>query len=464
MGILDWLSPGRRNRSSNAIVFKPIYPPRHVPGHLTYFGGDPTLSRALAWPLGPQTGEPITFVGQVDLAKLPDVPLRSTLPPSGVLHFFANNDDFGESAVLFSDVPAEQLVETRPPDNAPDLYASYPLSRTLAWALSAVPRRDAYPKWLVEPVACPTHSPDEPELSEETFARMFPAPQPTALLPPFPKDNTADLWIPDATFPYLWAYVESWCKLLLEDGSYLYLTKDQKQEPGIARECAEWIAKAQSRGPLTRTTANDVGEFWNWVRSIDTRVRTARPGATIADYGLSIAKGTATPADRAALVQILKRPEMVWRNALQTIPQQAERIASGALGGQEANSFLEWLDGMVRAGGGPQPMNQTTRSTLREVTNLLLGYGHDVTGAIPPAAIEANTELHWPRAAARHQMFGHLQIDRGSSRTEHLLMQFSSSKGMYWTWGDVGEFLFWIRDADLKSRRFDRVIGEIECS
>ncbi|MEW6642854.1 MAG: DUF1963 domain-containing protein [Pseudomonadota bacterium] len=61
-------------------------------------------------------------------------------------------------------------------------------------------------------------------------------------------------------------------------------------------------------------------------------------------------------------------------------------------------------------------------------------------------------------------MFGHQQSDYGSSKTHHLLMQFSSSDGMYWTWGDVGEFLFWITDDDLRRRRFDQVLGEIESS
>jgi uncharacterized protein YwqG len=46
--------------------------------------------------------------------------------------------------------------------------------------------------------------------------------------------------------------------------------------------------------------------------------------------------------------------------------------------------------------------------------------------------------------------------------THHLLMQFSSSDGMCWTWGDAGEFLFWIIDDDLRERRFDRVHATIE--
>ena len=82
-----------------AIVFNPVYPPRHDHRELTYFGGYPTLSRKLAWPLGPETGQPITFLGQVDLSKLPRIP-KNALPSKGVLHFFGNNSEPEEAAVL----------------------------------------------------------------------------------------------------------------------------------------------------------------------------------------------------------------------------------------------------------------------------------------------------------------------------------------------------------------------------
>jgi uncharacterized protein YwqG len=47
-------------------------------------------------------------------------------------------------------------------------------------------------------------------------------------------------------------------------------------------------------------------------------------------------------------------------------------------------------------------------------------------------------------------------------RTHHLLMQISSSDGMDWTWGDLGEIYFWITDYDLRQQRFDRVLSRIE--
>ncbi|MEW6642855.1 MAG: DUF1963 domain-containing protein [Pseudomonadota bacterium] len=363
--MMDWLYFGRRRRALEAIVFKPIYPPRKEPGNLTYFGGYPTLSRGRPWPLGRETGQPITFIGQVELSKLPQVPQRRALPSSGVLHFFGNNDDFGESAVLFSEGGSGQLVETAPPNNARNLYAKYPLNRKLAWALPAVSRPDAYPKWWMEPVACPTSPPGDQETNRNTFAQVFPDREATASLSPFIEKGTIDLWIPDAMFPYLWIYIELWCNLLLADATYLHFRKDQKHEPNMARECEAWIKRAQSRGPLIRTTATDVAEFWNWVRSLDTRVRNALPGTAIADYGMRIVNGTATPADRTALQQLLKRPELVWRNALQTIPRQAEKVASGELGSKAADDFLNWLNRVRDLGGTAFERNNTAHVARR---------------------------------------------------------------------------------------------------
>src|SRR5262252_8462923 len=128
------------NRPLEAIVFKPVYPPKYDLADLTYFGGYPTLSRKLAWPIGPKSGQPLTFVGQADLSKLPRIP-ENTLPSAGVLHFFSDQGDYGhpDAAVLFSDDGAESLGETSPPENLPILYdQNYCWNMHPGWATSAV--------------------------------------------------------------------------------------------------------------------------------------------------------------------------------------------------------------------------------------------------------------------------------------------------------------------------------------
>jgi Domain of unknown function (DUF1963) len=460
-----------------AIVFKPIYPPRNDPADRTYFGGYPTLSKQLAWPLNQRTKLPIPFIGQVELSKLPEIAGRDRLPQTGVLHFFGDGYDDRNHAVLFSGDSPEHLVETPPPPNAPDLFKIYPLS-DLNWARPAIARPNAYPKWWMEPVACQTHSNNDFEASARAFATIFPPLQAAETLSPFPKPSDGKppgIWIPDAMFPYVWAYVEAWCNQLLADRSFLHLMKEPQQDPAMAQECRDWIARAQSPGHLTPTTAKDVEEFWNWVRALVKRRNEAIPRASIADYAKRIINRAATPADRAELQAILKRPEVLWRNALQTIPQQADKIVSGELQGKEAQWFLDWL-AMLSESGEIQTLNNITRKALEVVTNLLLGYNPEVANAIPSAVIESNRKLHWPRVERRHQMFGHRQalytLERVGGKlrlggdqylkTHHLLMQFASSEGMSWTWGDDGEFLFWITDEDLKQHRFDQVMAMIE--
>jgi hypothetical protein len=465
--------------SLQTIVFKPVHPPRNDPASLTYFGGYPTLSKELAWPIDRTTRLPLLFIGQVDLSTLPEIARHNGLPAAGVLHFFGDYEDDESAAVLFSNEASKHLVETPPPDNARDLFKTYPLTR-LAWARPAVARPHAYPKWAMEPVACGTHSVTDLETSRRSFAETFPPPQSVAAMNPFPaqgRGQAPKLWIPDAAFPYLWVYIEAWCNQLLADRSFLRLEKEPPQDPGMAQACRDWIARAGQKGRLTPTTEQDVAAFWSFVRALrDWQVK-AVPTAAMAGLARRIVDRTATAADRTELRALLARPEMIWRSALQTIPQQAEKVASGELGVKEATSLSEWLD-TLSSPRETSTLNEITRETLQVVTNLLLGYSPEIAGAIPAAVIAANRRLHWPRVEQRHQMFGHRQALYGALfidgkmqptedrylKTHQLLMQFSSSDGMCWTWGDVGEYLFWITEDDLRNRRFDQVTAAIECS
>jgi hypothetical protein len=447
-----------------AIVFKPVYPPKYDLADLTYFGGYPTLSRKLTWPVGPKSGQPITFVGQVDLSKLPRIP-ENTLPSAGVLHFFTDKGDYGhpEVAVLFSDDASEPLAETSPPENLPILYdQKYNWNKHRGWATSAVHRPNAYPKWWMEPVVCLTH-PDGMPGDDDSFGRTFPPPPPSQIPAPVTvrKGNSPiELWTPDRAFPYLWVFIEAWCRQLLSEQSFFWIMGPRDPDPKMIRECREWIRRAGSQERFARTTADVVSEFWRWVRSLEARRKAALPGQAIADYGQRIANGTATWLDRIRLRYLLSRPAMARRRGLQVIPQQANALAKS---GRADPSFLENL----RHIAGTDQLNAITQSTLTVVTNLVLARGPEAARAIPPAVIESNRKLHRPTVEQRHQMFGHrypIQYAGPAAGTDHLLLQLSSSEGMNWMWGDLGEVLFWISDDDLANRRFDRILGSLEGS
>ncbi|MGI4875690.1 MAG: YwqG family protein [Janthinobacterium lividum] len=85
-------------------------------------GGLPDLPPGTAWPTF--DGLPLSFLGQLNLAELPDAEVRNLLPQQGMLSFFhsVTNDDYEKSphAVVLSPVPASELACRPQPADWPD--------------------------------------------------------------------------------------------------------------------------------------------------------------------------------------------------------------------------------------------------------------------------------------------------------------------------------------------------------
>jgi len=60
------------------------------------FGGSPDLPIDYVWPH--YNGSPVSFIAQINLSEISRDDLRHTLPPSGILHFFFDNDRWFEPA------------------------------------------------------------------------------------------------------------------------------------------------------------------------------------------------------------------------------------------------------------------------------------------------------------------------------------------------------------------------------
>lgn len=104
-----------------------------------------------------------------------------------------------------------------------------------------------------------------------------------------------------------------------------------------------------------------------------------------------------------------------------------ERIRELLIGG--------WGGAHHRLLGHPQPIQSANLGHGAELTLRQLGYGE---GLSEVEAEEAN-------------------------RVWRSLLQLSGDDELRWSWGDAGRFHFVIRDDDLKNRRFDRVMAELQC-
>lgn len=100
---------------------------------MSKLGGLPTLPFGTEWPRHAESGAPLHFLAQIDLARLPPTPLAgarnpSPLPKSGLLFFFAdmveemawhdNGGPFANTRVIFSDRAGP---ERAPPQDTPEV-------------------------------------------------------------------------------------------------------------------------------------------------------------------------------------------------------------------------------------------------------------------------------------------------------------------------------------------------------
>jgi hypothetical protein len=453
-----------------AIVFKPIYPPKHDHDDLTYLGGYPIMSKMLAWPTGARSGHPLPFVGQVDLSKLPQVPQRAALPATGLLHFFAYVEDGDQGSVLYSEKDAE-LIETRSPSHEHQV----PLYTDDCSRRPAFQRLDAYTKWWMEPIACPTYpsaddeSADQ-ELTNASFNSVFALPKPEDQLRPRVRGGRPEkeIWVPDTRFPYLWMCIELWASRFLVNRDLKQHVQALFEDKGaaITRECLRWLSRARTQGRFRRTEAAEVSEFWGWLRLINER-SACPPYDGISERGLRLASGSGTSTDLSEMESLLRLPEFKKQH-FQELPEKVMKIIKGELNAGEASKFLQWLEDLPHYRRLTRIINNTTEEALELSIELALAQDPIVAGAIPPGAIEYSRHLHWPQPTRRHQMFGYPQMTYGPAdghtTANHLLMQFSTDECMMdWVWGDAGELYFWISDEDLRAGRFDRATSMIEC-
>ena len=117
-------------RELSAVVRNSIFmytaPPSEpgLPGGISRLGGLPDLPEGVEWPAA--AGEPLGFLGQIDLAQVAPFDKEGLLPATGFLYFFFDGvtwglspDDKNHWRVIFHPGPGTALNERDPPPPSP---------------------------------------------------------------------------------------------------------------------------------------------------------------------------------------------------------------------------------------------------------------------------------------------------------------------------------------------------------
>jgi hypothetical protein len=400
--------PGR-----TAIVFRQQIPPRHDPGHLSYFGGLPSMPPSFTWPTWTHEGasEPLHFIMQIDCAAVPASARQEGFPAHGVLYFFLDLR-WGHSngyRVLYAGNVSEPLAPARAPA---DLAAAYGSEARHLWrwarALDDPAARcpNLLPKWPFDPMSISIPAPipvswwPEREADVGALRAVLLAAQDDgqAAAPTIDDAREHPMTRPYATYPHDWRAIEIGAGLLLEhakralryastDCRLRQMTADDVQATSerIGAEVRQWLAQAADHAHFERTPDETREAFWSWLTSWrDFSLFVIRDAATLA-----IEATLSHSAEAAAHVPAEAIARIYTRHALAT------RTSSGII----ANT----PDRMLAA----------------------------------PSYVQGNQE---------ELVLTHL-----------LLLELSSDEGIGHHFGE-GVYQFWIAPADLRARRFDRVV------
>src|SRR5262249_25289183 len=100
-------------------------------GRITHLGGVPDLPPTTPWPRSPG-GEPLTFLGQIDLAELAATPVAGEFPAAGILGWFYDIAGSPQFAMTFTTGP--DRTQRDPPRGA-TVFRVCEVDLVPAWSL-----------------------------------------------------------------------------------------------------------------------------------------------------------------------------------------------------------------------------------------------------------------------------------------------------------------------------------------
>jgi uncharacterized protein YwqG len=417
-------APVRIEPARTAIVFLQQMPPAYDPRHLSYFGGLPTAPKSFLWPSWTHEGvtEPLHFVMQLDCAAVPSSARHEAFPPRGVLYFFLDLR-WGHSngfRVLYADNATDAFA----PSSAPaGLSVAYGSEARFAW------------RW--------TEALDQPE------ARL------PKLLPKWPFDPLA-IAIPPAL-------IEAWRSEIDEENeSAVFWWPELRAMDGVlleAQEARRGVATPSDAAPPQAGISRPYATYPQDWRAIEIGA-----ALLLGDVKRELRYAKTSYRLRAMTAEDVRAmSDLIESEARQWLARAAEQAPFEATPEQTRDAFWSWLVNWQDFSAAV--INQAAMLSIEAA----LAESAEAAGRLPKeviARIEANHALATRTAsgifaATPDRMLAppsYVQGDQEETAASHLLLlELSSNEGLGHHFGE-GVYQFWITPADLRARRFDRVM------
>lgn len=482
-----------------SVMWRRLYPPSYDRKSTSYFGGKPLLAKGVEWPRSFDNSSSLMFVGQLDLADVPDFSQRNLLPKTGMLYFFFGGDDdtpIGRLGRVVADFTgSSKIIRERPNDVAPmvDGYAPAQCGWLKKEQIFSFKYYKEFPRYDVEPVLCrffrdhhPTYHWGETgrryqeiwkrEQSREIvkafgkpYGRWTPSgcdyyrsgPEETLL--PSQESNSPPLapevyglqprigsepWLPDSKWPYCWLFVEIAVAKIVKSAEYR--GREVKMHHGATH--GDYYAAHLKRWQKNIDDAN------RWLGRVSQN-----------DYFKVLSD--ADHSEFRLWLMSIGQPELNLDPHLDSKKAKYEQ----AIQKWKTLGRRGQFPAAPNYSGGHDPfwqgrINEHIATSLMRGVELCLVEGFKEFSLIPPGVVEFFQWRHAPlsdggRSFVRHQLLGAPRIMQqlGMQLAENhiLLMQFDTDDPLHWMWGDVGLLQFWIKKEDLLRRRFDNVLVTI---
>ena len=400
-----------------AVVFRQYFPPQLGAESRSFFGGTPHVPGALEWPRASETGKPLHFILQVDLAAVPAEARLGLLPDSGVLAVFLDlqwgaGDAF--RVVWQQGYAGTPWRELAPPV---DLTAAYGDEAAYVWPWALTPEHGIplLPRWPFEPVRIeiPEMADDEEEAgsppswsgSDEVAQALLAAQGPEAESFPEPLSPQDFLSADGETLVAPW--------------------------PGFPQD---WLAIQTTSAAL--------------VRAADRAARMPR-ASLYPDLD---------DAARAAHVTTVREEAQAWFDHALGNP------ALGPVAPPVRKAFWDWFAGheplsqLVAPGAVEAAIETTLHAAPQEAAN----FPPEITARVAYRHVLAKRSegcrIHAPTPDRMLAPFSDVQGEQQEIAATHLLLlELSSNEGIGHHFGE-GVYQFWITPEDLADRRFDAVV------